>query len=111
MIELLRLLLTREGYDFLGARGGVRGLQTIAQTRPDLILLDLMMPDMDGWTVYATLKADPQTESIPIIIVTAAAQSDQKLKEMRVSKQDRYLMKPFTASVLLDFIRRALSRA
>lgn len=111
MIELLRLLLTREGYDFIGARGGVRGLQMVREEPPDLILLDLLMSDMDGWAVYERLKADQHTSGIPVIIVTATAQSDEKLLEMRVSKADQYIVKPFGAAVLMDLIRRILSQA
>lgn len=111
MIELLRLLLIREGYEFIGARGGGRGVQVVTEWQPDLVLLDLMMSDLDGWVVYETLKYSPQTSHIPIIIVTAAAQSDQKLLEMRVSKTDQYVVKPFTAAVLMDLIRRTLSQA
>jgi CheY-like chemotaxis protein len=111
MIELLRLLLIREGYDFIGARGGERGVEVVLETKPDLVLLDLMMADLDGWTVYEMIKRNPETSAIPIIIVTAAAQSDQKLLEMRVSKIDHYVVKPFPASILIDLIRRSLSQA
>jgi len=111
MIDLLRLLMIREGYDYIGARGGVRGLKAVFESKPDIVLLDLMMSDMDGWVVYETLKHDPETSSIPIIIVTATAQSDEKLIEMRVSRDDQYIFKPFTANVLLSTIRRTLSQA
>lgn len=111
MIDLLRLLLTREGYEYIGARGGVRGLQAVTDSKPDIVLLDLMMSDMDGWSVYETLKRTPETSHIPIIIVTAAAQTDEKLMQMRVSKADQYIVKPFGASLLMELIRRILSRA
>ena len=58
MIDLMRLILGRRGFDVKGAAGGVEGLKMIRQETPDLVLLDLMMPDMDGWEVYQQMKAD-----------------------------------------------------
>ncbi len=111
MIDLLRLILTREGFEFIGARGGMRGLHAVQDYQPDIILLDLMMPDMDGWQVYDQLKKDAQTRQIPVIIVTARAQSDAKLLEMRVSREAQFIMKPFSAPQLVALIRKTLSQA
>ena len=74
MIDLTRIVLEREGFEVLGAVGGARGLELIKQEKPDLILLDLMMPDIGGWEVYRQVKADPALAEIPVIIVTAKAQ-------------------------------------
>jgi two-component system response regulator VicR len=56
MIDLVRLILSRKGYEVLGANDGLSGLDLIRRTHPDLVLLDLMMPDMDGWEVYQQIK-------------------------------------------------------
>ena len=56
MIDLIRLILSRKGYEIIGANGGKKGLETIREQEPDLVLLDLMMPDMDGWEVYQQMK-------------------------------------------------------
>lgn len=111
MIDLLRLILTREGYEFIGARGGMRGLLAVQNFQPDIVLLDLMMPDMDGWQVYDRLKRDEKTRQIPVIIVTARAQSDAKLLEMRVSREAQFIMKPFSAAQLVELMRKMLSQA
>ena len=58
MIDLVRLILGRKGFEVIGANGGIEGLDTVRRERPDLVLLDLMMPDMDGWEVYQQIKAD-----------------------------------------------------
>ena len=75
MIDLIRLILGRRGFDVHGATGGTEGLRMVRETHPDLVLLDLMMPDMDGWEVYQQMKADDATRNIPVIVVTAKAQN------------------------------------
>ena len=70
MIDLIRLILSRRGFEILGANGGKEGLEIIRKNHPDLVLLDLMMPEMDGWEVYQQMKADETTKDIPVIVVT-----------------------------------------
>jgi len=67
MIDLVRLILERRGLKVVGALTGCEGLETIRRVKPSLILLDLMLPDMDGWEVYRQIKADPELKNIPII--------------------------------------------
>ena len=109
MIDLIRLILKRKGYDVIGANGGEAGIEAIKKNNPDLILLDLMMPDMDGWEVYQQIKADPAIESIPVIIVTAKAQSIDKVLGLQIAKVDDYITKPFSPQELVDSIERILS--
>jgi len=106
MIDLTRLVLEREGYQVLGAVGGARGLEIIRQEKPDLVLLDLMMPDVDGWEVYRQMKADKDLAQIPVIVVTARAQSIDKVLGLQVAKVDDYITKPFGPTELLDSIHR-----
>mgnify|MGYP000476039741 CR=1 FL=1 len=108
MIELVRLILERKGFDFRGAEGGKRGLEMIRQEKPDLVLLDLMMPGVDGWEVYRQLKADPELRKIPVIVVTAKAQSIDKVLGLHIARVDAYVTKPFGSQELLDTIRRVL---
>lgn len=110
MVDLMRLLLTRKGYEFLGARGGRDGLQIAQEQQPDLILLDIMMPDMDGWQVYQTLRKDERTASIPVIVVTARAKTDEQLRALREAKVDDYITKPFGPAQLLESIEKNLNR-
>lgn len=101
MIDLIRLILGRRGFDVIGAAGGKEGLEKALQQPPDLILLDLMMPDMDGWEVYQQLKADDKTKNIPVIVVTAKAQSIDKVLGLHIAKVDDYIAKPFSPQELL----------
>jgi two-component system response regulator VicR len=108
IIDLIRLILGRKGFELTGATGGLEGLQAIRQVKPDLVLLDLMMPDMDGWEVYQQMKADPELKSIPVIVVTAKAQSIDKILGLHIAKVDDYVTKPFGPQELLQSVERVL---
>ena len=94
MIDLIRLILGRRGFDVLGAAGGIQGIKMVREIHPDLVLLDLMMPDMDGWEVYQQMKADPASRDIPVIVVTAKAQNIDKVLGLHIAKVDDYIAKP-----------------
>ena len=108
MIDLMRLILGRRGFSVKGAAGGIEGLRMVRAERPDLVLLDLMMPDMDGWEVYQQMKADENTKNIPVIVVTAKAQSIDKVLGLHIAKVDDYLAKPFSPQDLLSSVERVL---
>ena len=109
MIELIRLILARRGFEVTGAVGGQEGLDTVRRILPDLVLLDLMMPDIDGWDVYQQMKADPATQKIPVIVVTAKAQSIDKVLGLHIAKVDDYISKPFSPSELVESVEKVLS--
>lgn len=109
MIDLVRLILGRKGYEVIGANGGIEGLDAVRRERPDIILLDLMMPDMDGWEVYQQIKADPALKQIPVVVVTAKAQSIDKVLGLHIAKVDDYITKPFGPQELLESIEKILS--
>ncbi len=108
MIALVRLILGRKGFKLVGAVGGREGLETVQQIKPDLVLLDLMMPDMDGWEVYQQMKADDELRDIPVIVVTAKAQSIDKVLGLHIAKVDDYVTKPFGPQELLESVGRVL---
>lgn len=108
MIDLIRLLLTRKGYDFVGARSGQEGLALVGEHCPDLVLLDLMMPDMDGWEVYQRLRSNPATAHIPVIVVTARARTVEQMEALREARVDDYIVKPFGPGQLIAAIQRVL---
>ena len=110
MIDLIKLILTRRGYDVTGAGGGREGLEAIEREKPALVLLDLMMPDMDGWEVYQQMKASETMKNIPVIVITAKAQSIDKVLGLHIAKVDDYVTKPFSPQDLLDSMERILSR-
>ena len=108
MIDLVRLILGRKGFDVIGANGGIEGLETVKREKPDIVLLDLMMPDMDGWEVYQQIKADPDLREIPIVVVTAKAQSIDKVLGLHIAKVDDYITKPFGPQELLESVEKLL---
>ncbi len=110
MIELMRLVLEREGFEVIGAMGGEQGLKVVKQEKPDLILLDLMMPGMDGWEVYRQMRADKELADIPVVIVTAKAQSIDKVLGLQVAKVADYITKPFGPKDLLNSVQKVFNR-
>ncbi len=108
MIDLIRLILGRRGFEVIGATGGKAGLDAVRSQLPDLVLLDLMMPDMDGWEVYQQMKADEATRNIPVIVVTAKAQSIDKVLGLHIAKVDDYIAKPFSPQELLNSVEKTL---
>lgn len=110
MIDLIRLILSRKGFEVIGANGGVKGVETVKAEKPDLVLLDLMMPEMDGWQVYQQLKADPATADTPVIVVTAKAQNIDKVLGLHIAKVDDYIPKPFSLQELVDRVEAVLKR-
>jgi two-component system response regulator VicR len=110
MIDLIRLILERRGFNVQGAAGGMEGIKKVRELRPDLVLLDLMMPDMDGWEVYQQMKADASTRDIPVIVVTAKAQSIDKVLGLHIAKVDDYIAKPFSPQELLASVEKVFSK-
>ncbi len=108
MIDLIRLILTRHHFEVIGAVGGKEGLEVVRRERPDLVLLDLMMPDMDGWEVYQLMKASPELSKIPVIVVTAKAQSIDRVLGLHIAKVDDYVTKPFGPQELIRSVNRVL---
>ena len=110
MIDLVRLIMARRGFEVLGANGGRDGLALIRENLPDLVLLDLMMPDMDGWDVYQQMKAEENLRDIPVIVITAKAQSIDKVLGLHIAKVDDYISKPFSPTELVESIEKVISR-
>jgi len=104
--ELLQLYLEKEGYTVTIAADGGQGLAKFRAIRPDLVLLDVMMPVMDGWTVCRTIRAESQT---PIIMLTAKSETDDKVTGLR-SGADDYITKPFEMKEVLARIEAVLRR-
>jgi len=105
--DMLSALLGHEGYRTLTAAGGLEAMDLIANDSPQLILLDVSMPDMDGYTVASLLKADPMTSGIPIIMVTAHTGRGARVVGLHTGAED-YLTKPVDAPELLLKVRNLL---
>ncbi len=108
-LKLVGLMLERQGYEIVVASNGEQGLSKSASERPDLILLDVMMPDLDGYEVARRLRADPQLAHIPIIMFTAKSMVDDKVKGFEVGVDD-YLTKPTHPAELTAHIKAVLAR-
>ena len=108
MIDLIRLILGRQGFDVDGAEGGRKGLKAMQENPPDLVLLDLMMPDMDGWEVYRQIKANDQLKDIPVIAVTAKAQGIDRVLGLHIAGMDDFITKPFGPKELVASVQHVL---
>jgi two-component system, cell cycle response regulator DivK len=105
--QILRDLLGNAGYHMIEAETGEAGLAAVAAERPDLILMDIQLPGLDGYEATRRLKADPALRSIPIIVVTSYALSGDDAKA-RAAGCDAYVTKPFSPRQLLAKIREHL---
>ncbi|NOH14719.1 MAG: response regulator [Chloroflexi bacterium] len=106
-LELVGTMLERSGYRILAARSGLKALQMARLEHPDLILLDIMMPGMDGYEVLEILKADQTTNDIPVVIFSARGQVDDQLKGMEAGAVD-YIPKPAQTGELVMILENAL---
>ena len=105
IVRLVEVNLQRAGYTVVTAFDGREALEKVTAETPDLIVLDVMMPYMDGFEVLKNLKANPQTADIPVIMLTAKAQDADVFRGWQ-SGVDCYLTKPFNPMELLTFVKR-----
>ena len=106
VIELVELIMQREGIKVVGASSGTDALELMQQHQPQVILLDIMMPGMDGWEVFKRLKADDKLRDIPVIILTARDSSFEEIVAREKAGVDDYITKPFTPAQLRESIRK-----
>ncbi|MCL4513508.1 MAG: response regulator [Candidatus Eremiobacteraeota bacterium] len=104
----LRLILEMEGFNVLTASDPLEAIQVLSQTLPDLILLDIMMPYMDGYEFAQKIKENPEYENIYIIALTARGQEKDKLKSAQIGINE-HITKPFHPSHLVNRIKEILS--
>ena len=108
IVRLIQVNLERSGYQVVTAFDGAEALKKVEAERPDLIVLDVMMPKMDGFEVLKRLQANPETREIPVIMLTAKAQ-DADIFRGWSSGVSAYLTKPFNPLELLTFVKRIFS--
>ena len=108
-IEVVRMRLETYGYDFISALDGQEGLKKAKEEKPDLILLDIVMPGMDGYQVCVYLKDDPQTKDIPVLMITAAGERGIEEK-CRSCGADDVIAKPYESQVLVSKIKALLEK-
>ena len=107
---LLGMILTAEGYHVIETEDGPSALRAVAEQAPDIILLDVMMPGMNGYAVFERLSADPQTRKIPVIMLTALAQRTDVERAVQLGVGG-YVTKPFEPAELLQAIEATLAEA
>lgn len=107
---LLRLMLVRAGFTVTEAQDGFDALEKVRINKPDIVLLDVMMPGMDGFTVCETLRNDAETADLPIIMLSAKTDLDSINKGLRVGAT-KYLMKPISPEDLTKHVREALENS
>ncbi|MEX0878397.1 MAG: EAL domain-containing protein [Thermoanaerobaculia bacterium] len=107
VLLIIQTILDNAGYTALVARNGREGVEKALEDRPDLILLDVMMPELSGWEVCTTLKSAPETSQIPIVMLTVKSEIRDLITGMQVGADD-YITKPFTRKKLLSTVRRLL---
>ena len=105
--QIIRDLLSATDYEIMEAESGEQALEAVAKQRPDLILMDIQLPGMDGYEATRRIKADPALRSIPIIAVTSYALSGEEQKA-RAAGCDEYVAKPYSPRQLLAKIRQYL---
>ena len=106
-LTLVRLLLEREGHKVLVAFDGEEGLDLACSERPDLIVLDLDMPVMDGWELLGKAKSDPDIQNIPVVVVTAHLMPGERNRVIKAGGAG-YVSKPFKVGELVGEIQRCL---
>jgi two-component system alkaline phosphatase synthesis response regulator PhoP len=108
IVRLVQINLERQGYQVVTAYDGKEALEKIATEKPDLVVLDVMMPYMDGFEVLQQLRKNPETRDLPVIMLTAKAQ-DTDVFRGYTSGVDLYLTKPFNPMELVSFVKRIFS--
>lgn len=110
MVNLLSTLLEAEGFETKKTQSAAEALEMISGTHPDLILLDIMMPEMDGFKFLAMIRSNPETRLIPVIILTVLADEENILEGFR-KEADEYMTKPFDPQELILVIKEVLGRS
>ena len=109
MLMVIKLRLEASGYEVITATDGLEGLNAARRVKPDLIVLDIMLPKMNGYKVARFLKFDEEYKSIPIVMLTALSGEEDKLTGIETGA-DAYLTKPFETQQLLDAVKSFLEK-
>lgn len=107
-VALVRMILSSSEVEIISASGGARGLDAIRLHHPDLVILDLMLPDMHGWEVYMRMRSEAETQDTPVIILTSQGTRHDRNFSLQVARVHDYLMKPCLPSQLRQSVASAL---
>jgi len=109
LLKLESILLTSKGYDVRGVPDGKKALEAIDEEKPDLVLLDIMLPEIDGFEVCQRIKENPETKDIPVIMLTAKKSREDMARGEKVGA-DWYITKPFKSVMVIETIQRFLTK-
>lgn len=110
MRGLIQLIFERQGHHVISVKSGEFGLEMIKSLRPDLLLLDLMLPDIDGWEIYQKMKDDEDLAGVPVIIVSARSAKLDAKRGRQVIGNDRFVEKPFEVADLISTVNSVLEQ-
>lgn len=108
LLKLESILLTSKGYAVEGVADGLAAIEAVKKSRPDLVLLDIMLPQIDGFEVCRRIKSDPETSDIPVIMLTAKKSREDMARGEEVGA-DWYITKPFKSAMVIETIQRFIS--
>lgn len=108
LLKLESILLSSRGYNVGGVADGITALEEITRFRPDLIILDIMLPGMDGFEVCRRIKENPESQHIPVIMLTAKKSSQDRERGMAIGAA-AYITKPFKSAKIMEIIQRLLA--
>lgn len=108
--DLLQVVLTHPDVTIHRADNGQDGLDLIDRITPDVVILDIMMPGMDGWAVYDRLRANPAYKTLPVIVISVLDQMPERRQQFEASDIDHYFTKPFDTVTLRHLIGRLVKR-
>ncbi len=109
VVSLIRAVLSREGFDIKSAPDGISGLTLVQEEIPDLLILDLMLPSLDGFEICREIRMDPRTAQIPVIILTCKSEELDKVLGLELGADD-FITKPFSPRELLARVKAVLRR-
>lgn len=108
MVKIVEVILRRGNFELISVAEGHEGLDLVRKEKPDLVLLDIMLPDMGGWAVYQKMKAEKELSAIPVIVVTAQDAAIDRILGEHIAKVQVYITKPFSPKKLLSSINDVL---
>jgi len=109
LLKLESILLISKGFEVKGVSNGRAALESVAEEIPDLILLDIMLPEIDGFEVCRRIKSEPSTRNIPVIMLTAKKSREDMVRGEKVGA-DWYITKPFKSAMVIETIQRFLAK-
>lgn len=109
LLKLESILLSAKGYSVTGVRDGESALEQIGATKPDLVVLDIMLPRLDGFEVWRRIKENPETSAIPVVMLTARKNSQDLARGLQAGA-DAYITKPFKSAQVIETIESLLNK-